>query len=77
MESKLMTDNERADVLMQVIALEEEGKVEEAKALRRTIPIAPFLAKIIKDKLGVEQLIQCDMNLAEAEVAYGTDWLAQ
>lgn len=77
MESKLMTERERADVLKRVIELEEAGQREEAETLRKTIPIAPFLAKIIKDKLGTKTLLQCDFNLANAEVEYGSDWLTQ
>ena len=75
MEHKLMTEHEKAAIVMKSIEMEDAGQVEEAKALRRTIPLSPYLAKFTKEKLGVEFLLALDWNLAEAEAEYGQDWL--
>jgi len=76
MEHKLMTEKEKAEIVMKSIKIQEAGQKEEAKALRRTIPLSPYLAKFVKEKLGVEALMELDWNLAEAEAEYGQDWLA-
>jgi hypothetical protein len=51
----------------------DEGKEDEAMTLFKTIPMPPFLAKITKEKLGVEYLD--GWNLAEAEAKFGSGWL--
>ena len=76
LESKLMTEHEKADIFMQSLELEKEGLKEEALELRRTMPMPAYLAKFFKDKLGAETLLELDWNLAEAEAEYGQDWLA-
>jgi hypothetical protein len=35
----------------------------------------PYLAKIMKEKLGANHLIKGGWNLTEAEEAFGIDWL--
>jgi hypothetical protein len=35
----------------------------------------PYLAKIYKEKIGAEQLINSGWNLSEAEAEFGSDWL--
>ena len=76
MEHKLMTEHEKANIVMRSIKMQDAGQIEEAKALRRTIPLSPYLAKFVKEKLGTEVLMELDWNLAEAEAEYGQDWLA-
>ena len=75
MEHKLMTEQEKADIVMESIKIQEAGYKEEAMALRRTKPLSPWLAKFIKEKVGADFLIENGYNLAEAEVEYGKDWL--
>ena len=76
MESKLMTEHEKADIFMRSLELENAGQEEEALALRRTMPMPAYLAMFFKEKLGAETLLELDWNLAEAEAEYGSDWLA-
>jgi hypothetical protein len=45
--------------------------------IMRSIPMPPYLAKIYKEKIGVEQLIESGWNLSEAEVEFGPDWLSK
>ena len=75
MEHRLMTEREKADIFLKTLELEEAGQIEESKALHRTIPLPAYLAKIFKDKVGADFLVQGGYNLAEAEAAYGPDWL--
>ena len=36
----------------------------------------PYFAKIMKDKMGADFLIQGGYNLSEAEVEFGSNWLS-
>jgi hypothetical protein len=76
MKNKLMTLSEVADILAKSYEMEDAGQVDEALELRRTIPLKPYMAKFIKEKFGINFLIDSGYNLAEAEVEYGQDWLA-
>ena len=75
MDQKQMTEREKADIFMKTIELKEAGRIEEADALYKTIPLPPYLAKIIKETFGAYYLICGGWNLAEAEAQYGSDWL--
>ena len=74
--SKLMTEHEKADTIVKSIEMHKAGQIDKADELRRTVPLQPWLAKFIKEKLGASFLIDNGYNLAEAEVEYGPDWLA-
>jgi len=76
-EAQLMTLQEKLRMGVESIELEKQGKLEESKKLRRQIPLAPYLAKFIKDYLGAEALLQMGWNLTEAEAEYGSDWLSR
>lgn len=41
----------------------------------RKLPMPPNLALLLRDALGKDEFLKCGFNLAEAEVAYGKDWL--
>ena len=75
MEHRLMSDREMADIIMEAHKLREEGREDEATALQRTIPVPALLAKVFKEKVGADFLIQGGWNLAEANAEYGPDWL--
>ena len=75
--NQTMTLHEKLQTGMKVIELEKQGKMEEAKKLRHQMPLAPYLAKFIKDHLGSEALLKMGWNLAEADVEYGSDWLSR
>jgi hypothetical protein len=62
---------------MKAIALRKAGKDDEATALDKTIPMPPFMAKFWKDHIGAEGLLKLGWNMAEAEAAFGSDWLAR
>jgi len=67
-DEKLATSNRALDLL-------DAGDREGYSRLMRTIPMPPYLAKIYKEKVGVEPLIQSGWNLTEAEAEFGHDWL--
>ena len=76
-ESQMMTLHEKLQLGVKSIELENQGKFEEAKRVHRQIPLPPYLAKFLKDHLGVGALLEGGWNLSEEEAEYGTDWLSQ
>jgi hypothetical protein len=76
-QAQTMTLHERLAVGAKVVELEKLGKFEEAKRLHNTIPIQPYLAKFLKDHIGLEALLKSGLNLAEAEAKYGSGFLSR
>jgi hypothetical protein len=70
-----MSLDERSKISQKARELEKAGKYEEAMAMSKTRPLSPYLAKILKEKVGVEYLRKSGWNLAEAEAEFGPDWL--
>jgi hypothetical protein len=75
MEHRLMTVREKVDIAMEAMRLRQEGRIDEATVLDRSIPSPPWLAKYWKDAMGADFLIKGGWNLAEAEAEYGSGWL--
>ena len=73
-QTQTMTLHEKLELGMKAIELEKQGKYEEAEYVEKQIPLAPYLAKFLKDHLGTEALLQGDWNLVEADAEYGTGW---
>jgi hypothetical protein len=70
-----MTEDEKINILLEVVRLREEGKEAEASAIFKTYPLEPGFAKNIKEVYGADFLIENGYNLSEAEAKYGKDWL--
>jgi len=76
MTGQLMTLKEQLTILAKAAELHGEGKEDESMALTKTVPMPPFLAKIMKEKVGADYLINSGWNLAEAEAEFGQGWLS-
>ena len=76
-QSQMMTLHEKLQLGMKSIELEKQGKLDEAERVHKQIPLAPYLAKFLKDHLGIDALMQGGWNLSEAEAEYGPSWLSQ
>jgi len=72
-----MTLDEKLAISNKACALWATGNKEEASRLIRTAPMPPYLAKIYKEKIGVEPLLKAGYNLSEAEAEFGSDWLSK
>ena len=70
-----MSVSEKLDILHESYALEDAGNIEEADRLVKTVPLPYYLAKVIKDKLGLDYLKSMGWNLSEAEARFGAEWL--
>jgi len=77
LQAQTMTLDEKLDTMMKAIALKKAGDREGYSRLTRSIPMPPYLAKIAKEKIGLDFLINGGWNLSEAEAEFGTDWLVK
>jgi len=76
MTGQAMTKKEQLTILAKAAELHREGKEAESMALTKTVPMPPFWAKIMKEKVGVDYLIKSGWNLSEAEAEFGQGWLS-
>jgi len=53
------------------------GDREGYSRLIRSVPMPSYLAKVAKEKIGADFLIQGGWNLSEAEAEFGSDWLTR
>ncbi|MDR2965185.1 MAG: hypothetical protein LBU88_05365 [Treponema sp.] len=70
-----MTLDEKLAISMKACALYQAGDTEGFSRVIRTAPMPPYLAKIFKEKVGVEPLLKAGYNLSEAEAEFGHNWL--
>jgi hypothetical protein len=76
MTGETMTLKEKLSIGVKAAELRDAGRDGDALALEKTVPMPPFLAKILKEKAG-DYLIKSGWNLSEAEAAFGKDWLSR
>jgi hypothetical protein len=74
-KGQTMTDEEKVDIAYQSCLLEQAGDKEGASRLLKTAPLPPYLAKVIKEKVGLDCLLSLGWNLSEVEAEFGPDWL--
>jgi len=72
-----MTLDEKLAISMKACALRQSGDREGFQRVIKTAPMPPYLAKIYKETVGIEQLIKSGWNLSEAEAEFGSDWLSR
>jgi hypothetical protein len=73
--SQTMTLDEKLAISSKAAALWYAGDKEGSDRLTRTMPLPPYLAKVIKEKVGLDILLQLGWNLSEVEEEFGADWL--
>jgi len=76
-QQRIMTEKEKAAIMMKVCELWNTGRDAEAHALITKLPLSPWLAKITKEKVGADYLIKSGWNLSAAEAEFGQDWLSR
>ena len=72
-----MTLDEKLAISNKALALWEAGDNEGYDRLMRTVPMPPYLAKVAKEKIGADFLIDGGWNLSEAEAEFGQNWLSK
>ena len=71
-----MTLDEKLAISCKAAALSEAGDEEGYFRLMKSVPMPPYLAKIMKEKVGADFLVNGGWNLSEAEVEFGHNWLS-
>ncbi|MDR0639854.1 MAG: hypothetical protein LBG27_13320 [Spirochaetaceae bacterium] len=74
-QNRLMTSEEKRDVLMRAHECLEAGNKAEAVRITLQLPMPSYLAKAVKEFSGADFLIKGGFNLSEAEAEFGPDWL--
>jgi hypothetical protein len=74
-QAQTMTLDERFATLNRAIELEKSGDLEGYNRLMKSVPMPPYLAKVMKEKVGADYLINGGWNLSEAEAEFGENWL--
>ena len=72
-----MTLDEKLAITRRAFELLDAGDREGYSRLIRSAPMPPYLAKVAKEKIGADFLINGGWNLSEAEAEFGSDWLAK
>jgi hypothetical protein len=70
-----MTLDEKLAISNKACALWEAGDKEGYRNLMKKLPIPPFLAKVLKEKVGAEIIRIGGWDLSEVEAEFGQDWL--
>ena len=76
-QTQTMTLDEKFAIGRKAFELLDAGDREGYSRLTRSIPMPPYLAKVAKEKIGVDFLIDGGWNLSEAEAEFGQDWLTK
>jgi len=73
--AQTMTLDEKLAIACKASELRKAGDREGYLRLMKTAPIPPYIAKVIKEKVGADFLVKEGWNLSEAEAEFGNDWL--
>jgi hypothetical protein len=72
-----MTIDEKLAILNRAIELKKSGDFEGYDRLSKTVPMPPYLAKMAKEKMCMDFLINGGWNLSEAEAEFGHSFLGK
>ena len=70
-----MTLDEKLAISNKAIELKKAGDREGYNRLTKTIPLPPYMAKVIKEKVGLDVLLNGGWNLSEVDAEFGHSWL--
>ena len=72
-----MTLDEKLAISCKAAALHDAGDSEGYTRLMKTLPMPPYIAKVMKEKVGLNFLLNGGWNLSEVEAEFGSDWLSK
>ena len=70
-----MTIDEKLAISRKAFELLDAGDRGGYNRVMKTAPLPPYLAKVLKEKVGADFLIDAGYNLSEAEAEFGQGWL--
>ncbi|MCL2139130.1 MAG: hypothetical protein FWH41_06320 [Treponema sp.] len=72
-----MTLDEKLAIGIKAIELSNVGDEEGYIRLMKTIPMPPYLAKVFKEKVGLDILLKTGWNFSEVEAEFGPNYLSK
>jgi len=72
-----MTLDEKLAISRRAFELLDAGDREGYDRTLKTMPLPPYLAKVVKEKVGLDCLLSLGWNLSEVEAEYGSAWLSK
>ena len=76
-QAQTMTLDEKLAISNKAIEMKKAGDREGYERLLKTIPMPPYLAKVIKEKVSLDCLLQTGWNMSEVEAEFGPAWLGK
>ncbi len=76
-QAQTMTLDEKLAIGCKAAELWDAGDKEGYIRLMKTVPMPPYLAKVMKEKMGSDYLINGGWNLSEAEAKFGLNWISR
>jgi len=70
-----MTLDEKLAIGCKAAELRKAGDDEGSMLLMKTVPMPPYIAKVIKEKVGLDILLETGWNFSEVEAEFGSEWL--
>ena len=70
-----MTLDEKLAISNKACLLWEAGDNEGYRNLMKKMPIPPYLAKVLKEKVGADIIKIGGWDLSEVEAEFGPDWI--
>jgi hypothetical protein len=72
-----MTLDEKLAISNKALDLLDAGDREGYDRLMKLIPLPPYLAKVMKEKVGMEFFTRYNWNLSEVEAKFGPDYISK
>ena len=76
-QAQTMTLDEKLAIACKAAAFSDAGDKEGADRLIKTIPLPPYIAKVMKEKVGMEFFTRYNWNLSEVEAEFGPDFISK
>jgi hypothetical protein len=76
-QAQTMTLDEKLAISCKAAELRKAGDYEGYDRLIKTIPLPPYLAKVMKEKVGMEFFRRYNWNLSEVEAEFGPDYISK
>ena len=75
--NQTMTLDEKLAIGCKAAELWQAGDEEGYMRLMKTIPMPPYLAKVFKEKVGLDILLKTGWNFTEVEAEFGSGYLSK
>ena len=77
LQAQTMTLDEKFAIGRKAGELLDSGDREGCIRLMKTTPMLPYMAKVMKEKVGLDYLLNSGWNLSEVEAEFGPDFLTR